>query len=197
MAELFDQSPRGFVLLFQDMHQSLAVFLRLTVGDGREEFRFFTDQVRFHLMRQLAKQFIHVVELGMAPSVGLEHVHNQFMRFRKRSPQIAVVLRQDKLHEPFGAHFGERLSGLFRTGGKLIQRFINIAVDKALFLDDFAEQTPTAATVVDARSTEYGGRQREIHHDVANGVFMPFILHNKPPMLWYGRTVAWGTEKTF
>ena len=62
--------------------------------------------------------------------------------------------------------------------------------DKALFLDDFAEQTPTAATVVDARSTEYGGRQREIHHDVANGVFMPFILHNKPPMLWYGRTVA-------
>ena len=49
----------------------------------------------------------------------------------------------------------------------------------------------------DARSTEYGGRQREIHHDVANGVFMPFILHNKPPMLWYGRTVAWGTEKTF
>ena len=34
MAELFEQSPRGFVLLFQDMHQSLAVFLRLTVGDN-------------------------------------------------------------------------------------------------------------------------------------------------------------------
>ena len=84
-------------------------------------------------MRQLAKQFIHVRTARDGAFRGLEHVHNQFMRFRKRSPQIAVVLRQDKLHEPFGAHFGERLSGLFRTGGKLIQRFINIAVDKALF----------------------------------------------------------------
>lgn len=74
------------MLLFQDMHQSLAVFLRLTVGDGREEFRFFTDQVRFHLMRQLAKQFIHVVQLGMAPSVGLEHVHNQFMALPEALP---------------------------------------------------------------------------------------------------------------